>query len=396
MMGFYKLRFYFVFLATVNVVVQVHTLTIGQCFAESHSGPFVIITVDVETTKYDSDSPSLPLPEQVHAICEEDVPCGMQEMVRLLREHGYPATFFFNVYEYKKYGEQPVMKIVKWLDESGQDVQLHTHPQWAYDRNRSSMYQYSLKEQIKIIKDGKGLLQAWTGKPVIAHRAGAYGADRNTLEALIANDILYDSSLFYGWPNSRINDLELKKNVLSMYGPLYEFAVTVYKKKQYPSVLKNSAQPVEKIRKYDVNWFGDQAEAGKALQEALDMKLDFIMLFLHSFSFIKTYEETGEMQANAKALDMFEYVLDFISKRKLDIITFRDIRKNKIKLEQYLNKPDIIPEVPLQISIILYAGKLLGINRENVRVYAAISGFAGVLLICALIFANKKKRKQHV
>jgi hypothetical protein len=383
--------FAIIFIAA-NLVVQANIWALSTCFAVTHGGPYVIITVDVETTKYQNRSSALPLPEQVNAICETNIPCGMQKMVSMLREKGYAATFFYNVYEYQKYGEETVKNIAIWLDQSGQDVQLHTHPQWAYDSNRNYMYQYSLDEQIEIVRRGKELLEMWTGKPVIAHRAGAYAADENTLMALIRNNILYDGSLFIASPNSKISTLDLSKNTLSLYGPLYEFPVTVYKKKEYPPYFVNKISPIERIRKYDVNSFVDETEGRKAMQEILNMKLDFIILFLHSFSFIKEYDVPGKMEVDKNALKIFNYVLDFINRKQLGVLTFRDIKNNKIELEQFLNTTDTIPDVSINISAVQYMRKRIGINRNNYKIYLSAFGFFTLLIIVLCIgFARKRK-----
>jgi peptidoglycan/xylan/chitin deacetylase (PgdA/CDA1 family) len=365
------------------------TALINIASASVEEPPVVIITVDVETTKYKDDS--LPLPEQVNAICINNIPCGLQKMVGILKKKDYSATFFLNVYEYKKYGEKPIMEIAKWLVQSGHDVQLHTHPHWAYDKNRNLMHQYTLDEQIRIIREGKELLEKWTGKPVIAHRAGAYGADRNTLEALIKNNILYDSSLFVVSPNSKIAALDLKKNVLSMYGTLYEFPVTVFQKKEYPPFAEDKIHPVTRIRKYDVNWLADEIEAEKAVREAINMKMDFIILFLHSFSFIKDYSKNGNKVVNLKAIQKFEKLLKIIEAEKLKVLTFQDIKKNNIRLNHYLNKPDIIPEINVQIATIQYLRKLIGINRENYKFF--ILTFSVIIILTTVLMLISQKRK---
>ncbi len=350
--------------------------------------PIVIITVDVESTK------GVALPEQVNTACVGNITCGLREMVRMLNAKGSAATFFLNVGEYKEYGEPALQAIARWLDKSGQDVELHTHPQWAYDEKRNMMFQYSLEEQIRIVREGKDLLQKWTGNPVVVHRAGAYSADENTLKALIANGILYDSSLFFGNVNSKINSGDLRKNALSMYGPLYEFPVTVYRKNELPPFANDYLLPHSKVRKYDINWFVDQPEAEKALEEAIRLKMDFIILFLHSFSFIKGGDGTGQMVADVDAIKRFGDVLDFIGAKGLKTSTFKEIHDANTGLKEYLMRPDIIPAISVKISMFRYLREF--ISGNNYKEYILLGGVlaaAFVLLLKRRTFRNDKKQK---
>jgi len=339
--------------------------------------PVIVITVDVESTSQEN-SP-LPLTQQVDAVCIGKMPCGLQEMVNILKKRGYAATFFLNVFEYAQYGEAFLERTGKWLHDSGQDVQLHTHPQWRYDRSRTMMYQYTLEEQVKMIRDGKRLLEKWTGARVIAHRAGSYSADENTLKALVANNILIDSSLFYGVPDSRINSLGLNKNAMSMYGPLYEFPVTVYKKNEYLFFTGDPLRPQSSIRKYDINWFRDQEEAESAIREAVRLKMEFIILFLHSFSFIKG-QSGAQMIADENAIGRFDRVLEFISTQGMEVSTFDDVANGKLNWAALpLDGQDVVPEISQRIPLIQYIRKMVGINRHN---------YKSVIFYCTLFLAS--------
>ncbi|MBI5408114.1 MAG: hypothetical protein HZA14_01960 [Nitrospirae bacterium] len=376
----------------ITLIILILLILSSGSIAYSSEPPFVIITIDVESRKF--NDASWPMPEQVNAVCMNNVPCGLGKMTELLKEKGFPAVFFLNVYEYKKYGEKPIMELAKWFDGAGHDVQLHTHPQWAYDKARNLTHQYTLDEQIKIIKDGKYLLEKWLGKPVLAHRAGAYGADENTLKALIENDILYESSLFIASENSKVTALDLRKNVLSMYGPLYEFPVTVYRKHESPPFLEGLLKPVSRVRKYDVNWFADADEAEKALQKAVELKLDFIILFLHSFSFVEEYHNDGAKKARMSSIKNFERALDFIAKNKLPVITFKDIKDKNVDLTKYLNKPDVIPEVSVRVGAAQYIRRLIGINRGNYKV-VVLSASILIIFSVVVIMQLRKRRRQN-
>ncbi|EPS52535.1 hypothetical protein CFSAN002368_07690 [Clostridium botulinum A1 str. CFSAN002368] len=113
--------------------------------------------------------------------------------------------YILNVYESKKWEKEGFGRICDNICKRGFDVQLHTHPYWMYDVNREHMHEYSLEEQKTIIKDGIQLLSYYTNEKPVAHRAGAYGANKDTIEALRQNGVKYDFSMFYGHPNCKIN-----------------------------------------------------------------------------------------------------------------------------------------------------------------------------------------------
>ena len=120
----------------------------------------VVFTVDVESNE------TFQLPDQLDAMCKDGSACGLMEIARLLEERGWSGTFFLNVFEHRQWGETTMRNLAVRLQAAGQDVALHTHPQWGYDPARSFMNQYSLDEQTAIVRDGVRLLQTWTGRPV--------------------------------------------------------------------------------------------------------------------------------------------------------------------------------------------------------------------------------------
>src|SRR5438874_9068852 len=121
-----------------------------------------------------------------------------------LKTYGFTGVFFLDVYGRGRFQGAPYRELCERLLEKGQDSQLHTHPDQMYDPKRRSMHEYSLAEQSRIVRDGVALLKDWTGKSPIAHRAGGYGANEDTLKALQANGISLDSSFFYRHENCRL------------------------------------------------------------------------------------------------------------------------------------------------------------------------------------------------
>lgn len=309
--------------------------------------PRVLFTIDVESNG------AFSLPQQVSAICKDRSACGLMEIARMLKERGWAGTFFLNVYEYRRWGEAAMRDIAVKLQSAGQDVALHTHPQWAYDPSRWAMFQYNLDEQTTIIRDGVRLLEAWTGRPVVAHRAGAYTADQQTLETLERNGIRIDSSLFWGHPWSHLNGLGLPRNLPSSWGQLTQIPVTVYQREGRPPLFGGFLSSVTSIRKIDPNWFLSKEEAISAIDAIVEADLPFLVVFLHSFSFMEGQGDSGVPLADRHSLDMFRAVLDHIAEKRLPVMTMRDLAELE-PLSATSPDRDIIPRVTVRIELYRY------------------------------------------
>jgi peptidoglycan/xylan/chitin deacetylase (PgdA/CDA1 family) len=297
----------------------------------------VVFTVDVESNEAHA------LPDQIDTVCQDGSACGLMEIVRLLKERHWSGTFFLDVYEHRKWGETALRTIAVRLQDSGQDVGLHTHPHWAYDPARWGMNQYTLEEQTAIVGDGVRLLKSWTGRPVVSHRAGAYAADENTMIALERSGITVDSSVFWQYPNSRLDGLGLLRSFPSSYGRIAEIPVTVYRREERPRFLESIFAPVTAIRKIDPDWFVNETEMRGAVDAAFDAKLPVLVVFLHSFSLMSPAE--GRPVPNRHAMEMLRATLDYISLKQATVVTMRDL--SRLALPASTAAQDIVPAVAL-------------------------------------------------
>ena len=150
--------------------------------------PRFIFTVDVEVGKsHDAEA-------RIWGRCVEGE-FGIGFQLEQLRQRGFGGSFFVNVYESRRHGAEFFGKVCRRIVESGSDVELHTHPDgWTEDWSRPYMWQYTLAEQVELVRLGQKMLADWTGSPAIAHRAGSFAANDDTLRACIANGLRIDSS----------------------------------------------------------------------------------------------------------------------------------------------------------------------------------------------------------
>jgi len=243
---------------------------------------------------------------------------GIPKIVEILNTYGIKGEFFVDVYEDAFFGEENYAKLCQYLNENGHGVQLHTHPSYAYDINRINMHEYSLDEQIRIIGEGKERIIKWIGKAPIAHRAGNYGANNDTLLALKANKIPIDSSFYFGHPNCKmrlatVNDpiyfeqiLEIPVSVDVQFKNLFYF-FQIFQK--YP-------------RKFDINIMDEQNFEDSIKK----FKSLYFIIFLHSSSFLKRNNELNSISdINYDSFEIFSNILKQFIKNKYSTIKFSHI-----------------------------------------------------------------------
>jgi peptidoglycan/xylan/chitin deacetylase (PgdA/CDA1 family) len=328
-------------------------------FADATGRPTVIVTIDVETTE------NLPLPQQIDMVCAGGVHCGLLQIARALEQHRMAGTFFLNVYEYKYWGESALRNLARELQSRGHDVALHTHPHWAYDPERPYLYDYTLDEQTRIVADGVRLLTEWTGLPVVAHRAGAYSANRDSLEALARNGIVIDASLFPGEPHCRLNGLGLPVNFPGLLGTVTEIPVTVYERRERPSGLGRLLPAYVALGKIDVNSIDSEHQATTVLNAVTTANPPFIIIFLHSFSFVAAPgQDNRAPAANERAMRVFAALIDGISANHLTVVTAREVasQRNLVVFDGNSSKTfpqPALPRVELVVPTVKYGARML-------------------------------------
>ena len=160
----------------------------------------VFLTVDIEIM-WRHHAAGLD-PATLYERSFEPAGVGVSYQLEKLRRHGLKASFFVDPMPALVYGLDPFRRIIDLIQEAGQRVQLHLHPNWAGahrgDRGatfgRFQLSEYSLAEQQALIGGARDLLIAAGAEPPIAFRAGNYGANDDSITALAALGFEYDSS----------------------------------------------------------------------------------------------------------------------------------------------------------------------------------------------------------
>lgn len=131
-------------------------------------------------------------------------PVGITHKLKLFEEHGIKAVFFVDPMPALVWGVAAIEDIVAPILDAGQDVQLHCHTEWlalagnanplCSRRTGQNLFDFPLEDQHQILEYARDTLVASGAPKPVAFRAGNYGANDDTLEALRRIGIRYDTS----------------------------------------------------------------------------------------------------------------------------------------------------------------------------------------------------------
>ena len=119
-----------------------------------------------------------------------------------LEAYGLKGVFFVDPFPALVYGPGVVARIVEPILKRGHEVQLHIHTEWlefardhelAHLRGRN-IADFPLDDQVRLLDQARALLMIAGAPKPTAFRAGNFGANDDTLRALSALSVPYDSS----------------------------------------------------------------------------------------------------------------------------------------------------------------------------------------------------------
>lgn len=126
---------------------------------------------------------------------------GIGYQLDRLAANGLKACFFIDPMPAAVFGIEPVRRMVAPILAAGQEVQLHLHPMWVrsdrrapVDDPRHDMRDHDADEQLALIEQARELLRQAGAPDPVAFRAGAFGANRDTLRMVAKAGLRIDSS----------------------------------------------------------------------------------------------------------------------------------------------------------------------------------------------------------
>lgn len=237
-----------------------------------------------------------------------DVGYGIDWQARRLREHGLTGVFFVDPVPAALFGDGFLRRVVETVLDHGHEVQLHVHTEWLPLIDRSpvagrtgvNLGDFGLDDQIRLLDFARALLVAAGAPAPVAFRAGNYGANDDTLAALAALGIAYDSSFngAFAATNSRIS-LPADTADAVVHRGVIEVPVTCFR--DWPKGLRH-------VQLCAVS----AAETRAALDHAVASGTRTFTLVSHSFELLSR----DRLRTNRTTVVRFEAMCDLLAARR--------------------------------------------------------------------------------
>ncbi|OYY94859.1 MAG: hypothetical protein B7Y41_04695 [Hydrogenophilales bacterium 28-61-23] len=250
----------------------------------------VLITVDTES--YAAGDPD----RHIWGHLDDGKEYGIRMIMDMLEKRGARGTFYLNVYEAERHGDEAIRAVISEIHGRGHDVQLHTHPRDRYGIEK--LTRADVSRQREILAWGKDFIEAQTGLDVIAHRAGAFAANLDTIEALSLVGIPVDASLSPAWFESHLAQEVVSNNRPFDLRGVLELPVTYYVQGRFGKR--------EYLRLVDIE-ASSLRELKHIVRQALDAKVSTINFLMHSHSFVRNG------RSDLALIKRFEAVLAYLS-----------------------------------------------------------------------------------
>lgn len=297
---------------------------------------YTIITVDTEAL------PKRAVTDHVRRLIwgeHENGTAGVREMCAVGDEFGVKHVFFVDMCG--AYARRDEMgSVIRWLDEAGQDVQLHAHPEYLpedfwpehnFKYRPRFMNQYADDKDDFVIGYFSKMITDITHKPLRAFRAGSFRWNAGTIRALARHSIplSFNNSMCavhneqclhslptnmpFRWSNGIIEIPMSEKNILPRLERDW------WARLQYPQ---------SKFFRYRPWW-------ASFLPGSVSHRTPFMVFLLHSWSLLYWDESGHGMYKDDARIEGYLKLLNQLSK-DYDIITTSElldlIERKKIAL----------------------------------------------------------------
>ena len=255
----------------------------------------------------------------------ENGTAGVKDMASITSEFGGSMVFFIDICGALN-EKNKVLEIARWLEQHGQDVELHLHPEylpkeyWNNIELTSNGILYYSDKEFFLLKTFSDELANAIGRKILAFRAGSFRWNSVTLETLKKLDIPmsfnntqaamalgqcpYSSPMQrpFKWSNGIIEVPVTEKNFFP------KFSDNWWVRFQYPLC---------SLVRYRPRWCS-------FIPYSISPKDNFVVCLMHSWSFLYRDENGIEYYKDDKRMEGFRRMLKSMSK-DFDIIDSKNL-----------------------------------------------------------------------
>jgi hypothetical protein len=251
---------------------------------------------------------------------------GLPYQLELLQQYGLLGVFFIEPLFSTRFGLEPLAEIVGLVREAKQDVELHLHTEWVDESKwplledvkgkRQHLKMFSLKDQTQLIAVGARLLEQAGALPIKAFRAGSFAFNKDTLGALVANSITFDSSYnasMFGADSGVMPNAALVEPVEC--DGVYEYPMTVY---------NDGTRALRHAQLTSCSW----REFEGLLWQALERQRQAFVILSHNFELLNP----SKNRPDDVVVRRFHQLCEFLDKNRDCFQTkgFRDLAVNTV------------------------------------------------------------------
>ncbi len=260
--------------------------------------------------------------------CSQKGSYGIEKICRIFNDFDIRATFFLDVGEITKWGEKELKAVTDCLKASGNEIQLHVHPNYLGDPSKYYFWQYALLKQSEIIREAKKIFEEIVGYSPQAFRAGSYGANDETLHALALAGISLDFSAYFEKKNCKMllpagncpNDVYYQSGVYEI--PVSTFGLNLFGLRYRSKVDINSSATSELINVIELMTTNDYNP---------------IIMFMHSFSLA---DRGRKYLPDFKAEEKLKRVLDYLKRTEIPVSTISEYADSSLPVVDIKKQED--------------------------------------------------------
>ena len=234
---------------------------------------------------------------------------GLPFQLRIAHDHGLRFVCFVESLFACEFGSGYLNEIVQMIQEGGQEIQLHAHPEWVRHSSkpivaagkRYLLNQFDEHEQFRLIEVGLSNLNAAGASEVRAFRAGGFAANEDTFAAVRRAGLDVDSSF-------RMDSTVIARKVALDQGALvdgvFEYPLSVFHDwpghRRHLQIASCSARELIYV-----------------LQEARRKSWDYVVVLLHSAELLNG----SRRRPDPIAIRRFEQLCRFLADNATDYET---------------------------------------------------------------------------